>query len=252
LQKEDQNKLYKTLNGVIPKSVLTAKNKKKSWKYGYIEKYDLVNISQDGTIGEIYLINHLKIALPSVPKDVFFNHKDKKKQYWEAFTYPKDLKRIQSIFQWNEMPGSFKNKWVDYIEEEFNRRENGFWFYNNGKPTYITGAHYMYLQWTKIDVGMPDFREANRLFYIFWEACRADKRSFGMCYLKIRRSGFSFMGSSESVNTGTLAKDSRVGVLSKTGADAKKMFTDKIVPIPTTILSFLSLSKMEWISQKPN
>ena len=28
---------------------------------------------------------------------------------------------------------------------------------NNGKPTYITGTHYMYLQWSKIDVGAPDF-----------------------------------------------------------------------------------------------
>jgi hypothetical protein len=102
---------------------------------------------------------------------------------------------------------------------------------NNGKPTYITGTHYMYLQWTKIDVGHPDFREANRIFYIFWEACKADKRSFGMCYLKIRRSGFSFMSSCEGVNQATITKDARIGILSKTGSDAKKMFTDKVVPI---------------------
>ena len=89
----------------------------------------------------------------------------------------------------------------------------------------------MYLQWTKIDVGFPDFREANRLFYIYWEACKADARSFGICYLKIRRSGFSFMGSEECANIATISKDSRIGILSKTGADAKKMFTDKVVPI---------------------
>ena len=89
----------------------------------------------------------------------------------------------------------------------------------------------MYLQWTKIDVGRPDFREANRIFYIFWEACKADSRSFGMCYLKIRRSGFSFMSSCEGVNQATITKNSRVGILSKTGSDAKKMFTDKVVPI---------------------
>ena len=109
---------------------------------------------------------------------------------------------------------------------------------NNGVPTYITGAHYMYLQWTSIDVGYPDYREANRILYIFWEACKADKRSFGMTYLKIRRSGFSFMSSSECVNTGTLAKDSRVGILSKTGSDAKKMFTDKVVPINSRLPFF--------------
>jgi hypothetical protein len=59
-----------------------------------------------------------------------------------------------------------------------------------------------------------------------------------MTYLKIRRSGFSYMGSSECVNTGTLAKDSRVGILSKTGADSKKMFTDKVVPIANRLPFF--------------
>jgi hypothetical protein len=39
------------------------------------------------------------------------------------------------------------------------------------------------------------------------------------------------MSSSETVNLATLASDSRFGILSKTGADAKKMFTDKVVPI---------------------
>jgi len=102
---------------------------------------------------------------------------------------------------------------------------------NNGKPTWITGTHYMYLQWSKIDVGAPDYREANRLFYIFWEACKADKRCYGMCYLKNRRSGFSFMSSAETVNLATISSDSRYGILSKSGADAKKMFTDKVVPI---------------------
>ncbi|MBW1886730.1 MAG: hypothetical protein JRI52_00065, partial [Deltaproteobacteria bacterium] len=94
-----------------------------------------------------------------------------------------------------------------------------------------TGTHYMYLQWSKIDVGAPDYREANRLFFIFWEACKADYRAYGMCYLKNRRSGFSFMCSAELVNQATISSDSRYGILSKTGADAKKMFTDKVVPI---------------------
>jgi hypothetical protein len=39
------------------------------------------------------------------------------------------------------------------------------------------------------------------------------------------------MASGETVNQATISKDSRFGILSKTGADAKKMFTDKVVPI---------------------
>ncbi len=237
--KEGQNSvLYKVLIDYVPKNVITNKNRNRSWVYGYNSKYDVIVISKTGQIGDIIKINNLTIALPLAPKKCLQRHKSKEEQYWERKELPKSLNRINSIFQWNEMPKTFKNLWVDYIEKEFDYREQGYWFKNYGTPTYITGAHYMYLQWTQIDVGYPDYREANRLLYIFWEACKADKRSFGMIYLKIRRSGFSFMSSSECVHTGTLAKDSRVGILSKTGSDAKKMFTDKVVPINSRLPFF--------------
>jgi hypothetical protein len=195
-------------------------------------------ISRTGQIGEIVNIQGLTIALPLAPKECYQRSKTPSQQYWEREELPKELSKIQSIFHWNEMPTEFKDRWVDYIEGEFNRREDGMWFMNNNIPTYITGAHYMYLQWSSIDVGYADYREANRIFFIFWEACKADARSFGMIYLKIRRSGFSFMSSSECVNIATLARDSRVGILSKTGADAKKMFTDKVVPINSRLPFF--------------
>ncbi len=231
MQNQDQNNIYFKCKDIIPTHVLKRKNKAHSWSYGYNEKYDVVIISKDGTVGDIIYVSGVRIGLPKAPDKIFKRSDKKKDQYWEAAELPSILKRISTIFQWHEAPIDFKNQWIDYIEEEFNRREIGYWFMNNGDPVYITGTHYMYLQWTKIDVGHPDFREANRIFYIFWEACKADKRSFGMCYLKIRRSGFSFMSSCEGVNTGTITKNARIGILSKTGSDAKKMFTDKIVPI---------------------
>ena len=221
-----ENNLYKVLKDHLHKTVIVTKNKHKSWAYGYNKEYDLIVISKDGTIGDIYEINNLKIALPATPKEV-----ENRGNRWQPIEYPSELQKIKSIFDWNRRDNAFKSKYVDMIETEFDRRENGFWFMNNGEPTYMTGTHYMYLQWTKIDVGLPDFRESNRIFFIFWEACKADARSFGMCYLKNRRSGFSFMSSAETSNTGTIVRDSRIGILSKTGADAKKMFTDKVVPI---------------------
>ena len=39
------------------------------------------------------------------------------------------------------------------------------------------------------------------------------------------------MASADTVNQATISRDSRYGILSKSGADAKKMFTDKVVPI---------------------
>ena len=211
----------------IKNTTISRMNKGKKWKYGYDKEHDIIVLSRSGQIGEIIEIQNLVIALPKAPKDVYKDAKDK----WVRFTQPKELEHLKSIFDWRAYPDGQKEQWYDYIDEEFRRREEGFWFSNNGKPTWMPGTQYMYLQWSKIDVGAPDFREANRLFFIFWEACKADKRCYGMCYLKNRRSGFSFMSSAETVNLATLAGDSRFGVLSKTGADAKKMFTDKIVPI---------------------
>jgi len=216
-----------SLYSILPDYISTSVKTGKKWEYGYDEKYDIVVISKDGTLGDVYDINGLKVGLPKVPKQAFPKHEDK----WQPKEYPDELARIKSIFEWNAKSNEFKVKWVDYIQAEFENRENGHWFMNKGVPTYITGSHYMYLQWSKIDVGLPDFRESNRIFFIFWEACKADDRAFGMCYLKNRRSGFSFMSSSETANIGTISKDAKLGVLSKTGADAKEMFINKIVPI---------------------
>lgn len=218
--------LYKVLEDHVKPKVLKRMNRYKKWEYGYNEEHDLIVISKTGEIGEIYEIQDLVIALPKENDVVTF--KDNK---WSHTEYPKELSKIKSVFDWEEYPLDFKEKWYDYIDKEFTRREEGFWFINKDKPTYITGTNYMYLQWSKIDVGQPDFRESNRLFYIFWEACKADKRSYGMCYLKNRRSGFSFMASGETVNQATISTDARFGILSKSGPDAKKMFTDKVVPI---------------------
>jgi len=226
------------LKDYIPPAVISNKNRVKSWLYGYNDQYDVIVISKTGQIGQIYEIEGLRIALPLTPEKCLQRHSANAEQYWERQELPRELAKIQSIFQWNEKPKEFKDRWVDYIEQEFDHREQGFWFMNKGVKTYITGSHYMYLQWSSIDIGYPDFREANRIYWIFWEACRADPRSFGMIYLKIRRSGFSFMSSSECVNVGTLARDARIGILSKTGADAKKMFTDKVVPINSRLPFF--------------
>ncbi len=239
MQKEGQNNsLCRIVDNHIPAAVISNKNRVRSWLYGYNDQYDVVVISKTGQIGQIVEIAGLIIALPLAPDKCLQRHSAKAEQYWERQPLPRELAKIQSIFQWNEKPKDFKDRWVDYIEQEFDYREQGYWFMNNGVKTYITGSHYMYLQWSSIDVGYPDFREANRIYWIFWEACRADPRSFGMIYLKIRRSGFSFMSSSECVNIGTLARDARIGILSKTGADAKKMFTDKVVPINSRLPFF--------------
>ena len=222
---ENNQSLYKIVEP-IKKTTINRLNKSKKWKYGYNKEHDIVIISKTGKIGQILEIQGLRIGLPLEPQKLRVQSNK-----WQKVEYPKELSKLKNIFDWRNYPEEQKDQWYDFIDEEFKYRDEGYWFNNNGVATYITGSHYMYLQWSKIDVGAPDFREANRLFFIFWEACKADKRCYGMCYLKNRRSGFSFMSSAETVNLATISSDSRYGILSKSGADAKKMFTDKVVPI---------------------
>ncbi len=171
--------LYRIVKDHVPQNAISKKNSGRSWLYGYNEQYDMVVISRTGQIGEIVNIQGLNVALPLAPKECYQRSKTSSMQYWEREDLPKELLKIQSIFHWNEMPSEFKDRWVDYIEGEFNRREEGMWFMNNGTPTYITGAHYMYLQWSSIDVGYADptkdlafvLREASLLIAVdIWQS----------------------------------------------------------------------------------
>jgi len=228
-----KQQLYSIQTSHLQQKYVKKLNKSKSFKYGFNEDLDCVVISKNGQIGEIYAIQGLKIALPPEPKEIESNSKVPEEQVFTRTKKPETLGKIKTLYDFKKYPENIKEKYYDYISNEYNKRSDGHWFMCNGKSQYITGSHYVYLNWTKIDIGLPDFRQANRILYIFWEACCADARSYGMCYLKNRRSGFSFMASSETVNQATLSRDSRFGILSKSGADAKKMFTDKVVPIST-------------------
>ena len=225
--------LYTVHTDHLLKKSIKNQNKYKKFNYGYNHELDCVVISKNGTLGDIYEIQGLRVGIPQTPKKIDGQELKKKDQYFIKQNKPQSLRKIKTIYDFKGQPENIKESYYQYIDNEFNHRNDGYWFMCNGEPCYITGSHYIYLNWTKIDVGSPDFRQANRIFFYFWEACKADARSYGMCYLKNRRSGFSFMASSECVNQATTSKDSRFGILSKTGGDAKKMFTDKVVPIST-------------------
>ncbi len=124
-----QQTLYKVLDDHIKPSTIKKKNSQKSWKYGYDADHDLVIISKTGKIGDIYEIQNLKIALPAE-----FEIQNFKSKKWVNSEYPKELSRIKTIFDWKEYPEDFKEQWYDYIEKEFERRENGYWFNNKGNP----------------------------------------------------------------------------------------------------------------------
>ena len=110
--------LYQVIEPV-KKTTISRLNKGKKWKYGYNKEHDIIVISKNGTIGEIYEVQDLRIALPKVRKQVHGNECKK----WIKEEYPKELTRVKNIFDWRSYPDENKEQWFDYIDEEFKRRE---------------------------------------------------------------------------------------------------------------------------------
>ena len=200
----------------------------------YTEEYDepAIKICPNGSEGEIIELGGLLICIPKRPpkKQIFGYQKPKSMQMWERVSMPEELSRVKSMDEWAEMPREFREKFRPYIEEEFRRRREGFWFYNNGTPTYITGRHYMMLQWSKMDIGYPDYLEFQHEIFLHMAACESDTRCIGQLYTKCRRSGYTNICSSVLVDEATQVKDKLLGIQSKTGKDAQEnIFMKKVV-----------------------
>ena len=90
LQSEGQNSLYRIIKDYIPKQVRSKKNSGRTWLYGYNEKYDFVNISKTGKVGDVIEISGLKIGLPLKPELCDSRHTTKSLQYWERKELPKN------------------------------------------------------------------------------------------------------------------------------------------------------------------
>jgi hypothetical protein len=199
-----------------------------------IEDEVIVNICSQGTAGDIVVYGDLAIQLPKKPKkqDILFHDLPKEQQMWERTELPEELRKVNSMEEWMTMPETFRKKYTPYIAQEYERRRSGVWFFNNGVPTYITGNHYFFLQWAKIDVGYPSYLEFQRQLFIHLEACNVDPRSLGQVYVKCRRSGYTNMSASTLINEATQVKERLLGIMSKTGGDAQEnIFMKKVLPI---------------------
>ncbi len=199
-----------------------------------VDNYDeqAIGICPKGTQGETVELGGILIVLPAQPpqKEIAGYGSPDHLQLWQRISMPQELSRIKSMDEWGEMPREFRQKFSPYIEEEFRRRRNGFWFYNDGKPTYITGRHYMMLQWTRMDIGYPNFLSFQRDIFLHLAACEADARCIGQLYTKCRRSGYTNICSAVLLDEATQVKDKLLGIQSKTGKDAQEnIFMKKVV-----------------------
>jgi hypothetical protein len=168
-------------------------------------------------------------------RGVYKRSNNPKEQYWERTPLPgwyKDVMKREDAYEKKRKeddPPFYDEQLEKYKQQEWDRRLNGFWFMNNGKPTYITGAHYMYMQWFQIDIGYPRFRQPDLEYFYFLQYVIEDPECMGMLEVTKRRFGKTYRGGLFLYEYITRTRMTNGAIQSKTGNDAKKVFAKAVV-----------------------
>ena len=138
-------------------------------------------------------------------------------QYFKLTKLPDNLASMKTLEQ------------EPIIAEEWHKRWNGVWVLIKGKPTYITGAFYVFLNYWEIEAGgLPEYRKESWDLFMIWDHIEHDNDCYGLSILKPRRIGDTekclFLGW-ERV---TRYRNSHFGQMNKKGDDAVKNF-DRLV-----------------------
>lgn len=207
------------------------------------------------TKGEKITIESLEMWLPPVPqKHLIEGYQLKKEdQYWRRTTFPvwwkeerqKERKEQDAA---EKLGVTFLNpkypisrKCESFRVQEWDRRLYGFWFFNNGKPTYITGSNYYYLNWCKLDVGYPEYYEYTKENFYFREYCEEDPACLGYAMMGKRGYGKTAEEHCAQLENITRSPTNRNGVIqSKSYADAKKNFKAVTVQVWKNLPDFFS------------
>jgi hypothetical protein len=152
-------------------------------------------------------------------------------QMWKRITLPLDFERRRKAEQRQQEhdPEYFDPELEKIRERHWQYRLCGIWLYINGKPVYLTGSYYYYLNTCPIDIGYPAYRDTDRQFYYVWEFCVEDPRCAGLVDIERRRMGKTYKSGSILLDRTSLYRNHHGGIQSKTGEDAKNVFKKTVV-----------------------
>jgi hypothetical protein len=152
---------------------------------------------------------------------------------WDLNKNPKRIFEKYDEFYVNEKMEAFRL-------QEFDRIDNGYFFMNNGNLVYVTGFHYAYLTWWKLNTGFPSFRDTDRRLFYFWQYCFEDKHCYGLLEVTKRGQGKSYRVGCVAYFISVRFRAAHVGIQSKTDDDAAKFFKLQIVEPYKELPEFLN------------
>ncbi|RME49907.1 MAG: hypothetical protein D6790_21945, partial [Caldilineae bacterium] len=162
--------------------------------------------------------------------DVEGDGRPRDEQYWRRPTLPRDYsRRVAEMDRQRRHTPHYVDPVVASIRKrEWLRRLGGYWFMNNGVPVYITGLHYFFLTYYRLDIGYPDFRITDRELLLMWDSIVDDPYCMGLLMLTRRRYGKTFIGGAILLEYITRAWRAYGGIQSKDDYTAKRAFVNAV------------------------
>ena len=175
------------------------------------------------------IIYGIECEIPDQPaiKDLDGSLLRKDKQKFRRVEFPSSLDEITVL---DDGTPSLDEEQKEFIFNELYKCKNGYWFLNNGTPTYITGDHYYYLNYWVLEHGeLPNYRDSDRRWFLFYNECYNDPNILGIIRGKKRREGATSQATAIMTKLATSVSRTRCGIMSKVGKDAEKVFKDMVL-----------------------
>lgn len=176
-------------------------------------------------------IADLIITLPKPPpKEEIANYNLPKKEQKFSVIQKEIQNALKTIHTWTDEERS------NFEDQQWERRENGFFFFNGGYCEYVTGLHYFYLGFWQFPVvkdgmkklGLPNFYDSDRDQFYHWNYCDNDPLSFGQVEITNRRDGKTERGLCTGYEKISKTPESKGGMQSKNNRDGKDIF-DRLI-----------------------
>jgi hypothetical protein len=163
--------------------------------------------------------------------DIIKRSKKKSEQYWERFELPKNWKEKilkEKIDQKTDKDyiDPFLNK---IRKREWTRRLYGVWFWNNGSLVYITGQHYMLLNYWRFQGKWFDFRIPNKEYYYVLQYCIEDENCLGLIEITKRKEGKTARAGLFLYEYISRTEAKHGGIQSKTDKDAQEVIRKAVI-----------------------
>lgn len=134
------------------------------------------------------------------------------------------LPKRQQKFQYTEQPKKGTEPSDEFLKQEFDRFENGYWFYNNGNLEWLTPFHYFFLNYWKDKGKTMMFIDSQRdAAQWIWQIELMDNMAGGNLVTN-RRFGKTVFGTAWMYWRTSTNSNFRGGIQSKTNPDSKLVF----------------------------